>query len=55
MDFDNDGRLDFCAAGAREASSSQGTVQLWRNAGGNWLDASTATGFATLQLPRHGI
>jgi hypothetical protein len=52
FDFDNDGWLDFCAAGARSGSPTQGTVQLWRNAGGGtWIDATTATGLGALPLP----
>ena len=52
FDFDNDGWLDFCAVGARTSSPAQGTVQLWRNAGGgNWTDATTATGLGAMTLP----
>ena len=52
LDFDNDGWLDFCAAGARASSPAQGMVQLWRNAGGgNWTDATTATGLGAMTLP----
>lgn len=52
FDFDNDGWLDFCAAGARSGSPTQGAVQLWRNTGGgNWTDATTVTGLGALSLP----
>jgi tetratricopeptide (TPR) repeat protein len=52
FDFDNDGWLDLCAAGGKSGSPTQGAMQLWRNTGGgNWTDATAATGLATLGLP----
>jgi Flp pilus assembly protein TadD len=52
LDFDNDGGLDFCATGTKSGSPTQGVIQLWRNAGGgNWTDATPATGLGAMPLP----
>ena len=52
LDFDNDGWLDFCVAGAVSGSPARGAVQLWRNTGdGGWTDVSEAVGLAAMTLP----
>ncbi len=45
VDFDNDGLLDVCAAGAN------GKAQLWRNDGTSFSDVSDAVGLATATFP----
>ena len=52
LDFDNDGLLDFCAAGERSDAPAEGAIRLWRNtAGGNWTEVSESTGVAAMKLP----
>ena len=52
LDFDTDGWLDFCAAGAASGSPTRGTIRLWRNTGdSSWTDVSEAVGLATMTLP----
>jgi Flp pilus assembly protein TadD len=52
LDFDNDGWLDFFAAGTPIGSPTQGVVQLWRNTGGGaWTDVTAATSLTALRLP----
>ena len=56
LDYDNDGWLDFCAAGTKRDAPDQGVVRLWRNPGGDsevtdWSDVSQATGLASTAVP----
>lgn len=52
LDFDNDGWLDVCVAGAKSGEPGKGAVRLWRNEGaGEWSDVSSATGLDRLELP----
>jgi hypothetical protein len=52
LDFDNDGWLDLCVAGAKSGTAAQGAVSLWRNGGtGEWSDVTQATGLSSLEMP----
>lgn len=48
FDFDNDGWLDICAAGA---TAGRGVTRLWRNSAGHWSDITAATGLTSIALP----
>ena len=51
LDFDNDGWLDLCVAGAKAGAAAQGAVRLWRNAGtSEWSDVSKPAGLNSLEL-----
>lgn len=51
LDFDNDGWLDFGAAGAKASAPAEGALRLWRNGGdGQWSEATEATGLAAVQV-----
>ena len=49
LDLDNDGWLDLAAAGAGPAG---GSVAVWRNTGGTFAPASSATSGTHLESPR---
>ena len=52
IDYDNDGRLDVCAFGARRDTPDRGALRLWRNnAVGGWTDVTAATGLDAVQAP----
>jgi hypothetical protein len=52
LDFDNDGWLDLCVAGAKPGAAAQGAIRLWRNTGtGEWYDVTETTGLSSLELP----
>jgi Flp pilus assembly protein TadD len=52
MDFNNDGWLDVCVAGAQADEATKGAVRLWRNGGtGEWSDVTPATSLDALELP----
>src|ERR1019366_1936117 len=52
LDFDNDGWLDLCVAGAKAGAPEQGALYLWRNAGaGEWTDVTSVAGLSAVELP----
>lgn len=52
VDFDNDGWLDVCVAGAKADAPEKGAVRLWRNTGaGDWTDATQSASLSSLDLP----
>jgi Flp pilus assembly protein TadD len=55
VDFDNDGWLDVCIAGAKSGENAKGALRLWRNEGaGDWPEVTSAAGLGSLDLPPVG-
>jgi Flp pilus assembly protein TadD len=52
IDYDNDGWLDFCAAGNDGGDPASSRVRLWRNGGdGNWTEVTTDLSLSELRFP----
>lgn len=51
IDYDNDGSLDFCAAGHDANDSASSRIRLWRNDGdGHWTDVTADLALTALRL-----
>lgn len=52
IDYDNDGWLDFCAAGHDGSDSASSRVRLWRNGGdGHWTEVTADLALTALRFP----
>ncbi len=52
IDYDNDGRLDFCAEGSDRSGPARGRIRIWRNTGSrSWRDVTAELSLDQLTLP----
>jgi tetratricopeptide (TPR) repeat protein len=52
IDYDNDGWLDFCAAGHDANDSASSRIRLWRNGGdGQWTEVTADLALTALRFP----
>lgn len=51
LDFDNDGWIDFCAAGSEREPLGRGALRIWRNESPTWQDVTRQVGLDLIKLP----
>ncbi|MEO6995557.1 MAG: FG-GAP-like repeat-containing protein [Lacunisphaera sp.] len=52
IDYDNDGRLDFCAVGSDQSDPGRGRIRIWRNTGSSvWREVTADLSLDQLTLP----